>query len=82
MLNDVLQARVRRPWRRLYGQVLAECGILPSDTFQETSGARLVQGGLTELKKLLEGLAKGGLLFIDEVRAPLNRITMKRMSLR
>ncbi len=40
--------------------------MLPEDAVAETSGAALVNGGLTELKKLLEDLKEGGVLFIDE----------------
>lgn len=40
--------------------------MLPAKTVEETSGAKLAQGGVTELKKLLTKLEKGGLLFIDE----------------
>ena len=34
--------------------------------FVETSGAALLSGGLPELKKLLQQLEGGGVLFIDE----------------
>ena len=51
---------------RLYASLLEECGVLPSNTVIETSGAKLAQGGVAELKKQLTKLEKGGLLFIDE----------------
>eukprot|EP00884_Botryococcus_braunii_P010986 jgi/Botrbrau1/1988/Bobra.0052s0030.1 len=51
---------------RLYGEFLMEIGILSGSEFVETTGAALVNGGVTELKKLLEKLVKGGVLFIDE----------------
>lgn len=34
----------------------------------ETSGSALASGGVTELKKYLEKLKEGGVLFLDEVR--------------
>ncbi len=51
---------------RHYAGLLKELGVLPGDAVEETSGAALVNGGLTELKKLLKNLEKGGVLFIDE----------------
>jgi replication-associated recombination protein RarA len=51
---------------RLYGELLAEIGVLPGSGFEETSGAKLVDGGVTKLKDLLKNLEKGGVLFVDE----------------
>ena len=51
---------------RIYGKFLKEKGVLPEENFEETSGAKLVNGGTSELKKILEKLDKGGVLFIDE----------------
>eukprot|EP00899_Mesostigma_viride_P011993 jgi/Mesvir1/20795/Mv07900-RA.2 len=53
---------------RLYGSFLVSLGALSGDAMEETSGAKLVQGGVDELKKLLEAIEKkgGGVLFIDE----------------
>jgi Holliday junction resolvasome RuvABC ATP-dependent DNA helicase subunit len=51
---------------RIYAELLAELGVLPASEVVETSGAAMVNGGVSELKKQLEKLAKGGVLFIDE----------------
>ncbi|MEW5313864.1 MAG: hypothetical protein WDW38_005396 [Sanguina aurantia] len=51
---------------RHYAGLLTELGVLPKAGMVETSGAALVNGGLTELKKMLEKLKEGGVLFIDE----------------
>eukprot|EP00899_Mesostigma_viride_P022218 jgi/Mesvir1/3180/Mv16338-RA.1 len=53
---------------RLYGRFLVSLGALSGDALEETSGAKLVQGGVDELKKLLEAVEKkgGGVLIIDE----------------
>eukprot|EP00884_Botryococcus_braunii_P010997 jgi/Botrbrau1/1989/Bobra.0052s0031.1 len=51
---------------RLYAEFLKEIGVLPGSAIKETTGAALVNGGLTDLKKLLTDLDKGGVLFIDE----------------
>jgi AAA+ superfamily predicted ATPase len=51
---------------RLYGELLAEIGVLPGSGFEETSGEKLVHGGVSLLKDLLKKLEKGGVLFVDE----------------
>ena len=53
---------------RIYGRLLAELKILDGAVFEETSGAKLVHGGVAEAKKIVESLEKqrGGVLFIDE----------------
>jgi Holliday junction resolvasome RuvABC ATP-dependent DNA helicase subunit len=51
---------------RLYAEFLKELGVLPGAEIEETTGAALVNGGVTELKKILSKLEKGGVLFIDE----------------
>jgi len=45
---------------RLYAQLLHEVEALPSDTFEETSGAKLVHGGVTKLEELLGKLVDDG----------------------
>lgn len=40
--------------------------VLPAAEVVETSGAALVNGGVSEAKKMVEKLAKGGVLFLDE----------------
>ncbi len=47
-------------------QLLEELGVLPEAAVVETSGAKLANGGQSELQKLLKDLDKGGVLFIDE----------------
>jgi len=53
---------------RLFAEMLKELKILRAAAMKETTGAALVHGGVTELKKLLDELDKdgGGLLFVDE----------------
>ena len=51
---------------RMYAELLKEVGVLPGSAVVETNGAALVNGGLTELKKQLKELEKGGVLFVDE----------------
>lgn len=51
---------------RIYGEVLQELGVLKNSKIVEKSGAALVNGGVSELKKDLKGLKDGGVLFIDE----------------
>jgi hypothetical protein len=51
---------------RIYAELLAELGVLPASEVVETSGAAMVIGGVSELKKQLEKLEEGGVLFIDE----------------
>lgn len=53
---------------RLYAMFLAEIEVLSKNNFVETSGSKLLMGGVDEVKKLVEKLEKdgGGLLFIDE----------------
>lgn len=51
---------------RLYAGLLEELKVLPASTFEETSGASLLSGGLSDLKAKLAKLDKGGVLFIDE----------------
>eukprot|EP00899_Mesostigma_viride_P024820 jgi/Mesvir1/5522/Mv15562-RA.1 len=53
---------------RLYGEFLVSLGVLSGSAMEETTGARLVQGGVDELKELLEAIEEegGGVLFIDE----------------
>jgi Holliday junction resolvasome RuvABC ATP-dependent DNA helicase subunit len=52
---------------RLYAQLLHQAGALAKDTFEETSGAKLLAGGVDMLKDHLARLNAGGVLFIDEV---------------
>ncbi len=42
----------------------------------ESSGAALANGGVTELKKTLESLKDGGVLFVDEVGCGMIAICM------
>lgn len=78
-VGSVLQKRFHATFRgnpgvgkttvaRLYGKFLAELKVLSGSGFRETSGAKLVEGGLDDLKKLVADLEaeKGGVLFIDE----------------
>ncbi|MEW5300661.1 MAG: hypothetical protein WDW36_003575 [Sanguina aurantia] len=51
---------------RHYAALLTELGVLPKAGMVETSGAALVNGGLRELKGMLEVIKEGGVLFIDE----------------
>lgn len=55
---------------RIYGEFLVELGVLGvrATTVVETSGAKLVHGGVDELNKLFAQLdnSGGGVLFIDE----------------
>ena len=53
---------------RLYAKILAKLGALPGNVFEETTGARLANEGVSGAKKLLEGIlnAGGGTLFLDE----------------
>ncbi|CAD7960252.1 unnamed protein product, partial [Amoebophrya sp. A25] len=52
---------------RLYAKFLKERGVLEEDNVEETSGAKLVNGGTAEIKKILEEKLKdGGVLFVDE----------------
>eukprot|EP00775_Hariotina_reticulata_P004272 gene4272-4525_t len=51
---------------RLYARMLEELKVLPQAAVEETSGAALVAGGLTEIKDKLKKLEKGGVLFLDE----------------
>ncbi|RPA83460.1 P-loop containing nucleoside triphosphate hydrolase protein [Ascobolus immersus RN42] len=53
---------------RIYAKFLTSFGILPGDTFLETTGSRLANDGVDGCKKMLEKLlnAGGGALFIDE----------------
>lgn len=52
---------------RLYGELLEELGVLPKGScFVETSGAKLVSGGVAALQDALDETKDGGLLFVDE----------------
>jgi replication-associated recombination protein RarA len=53
---------------RHYAKFLANVGILPGNTFVETTGSRLSNGGVSGAQKLLEDVLKagGGAIFIDE----------------
>eukprot|EP00834_Sanchytrium_tribonematis_P005090 NODE_287_length_10726_cov_0.240614.p1 type:complete len:1727 gc:universal NODE_287_length_10726_cov_0.240614:1929-7109(+) len=53
---------------RIYAEYLAELGILSGSAFEETTGAKLVQGGVSALKECLKNIEEngGGLLFVDE----------------
>jgi replication-associated recombination protein RarA len=53
---------------RLYGQFLVELGVINGKVFEETSGSKLNDGGVADLKKLLGQILQGGggLLFVDE----------------
>ena len=52
----------------MYARILASLWALPGSCFEETTGARLANEGVTGAKKLLEGIlsAGGGTLFLDE----------------
>lgn len=53
---------------RLYGRFLKDIGAVPGDAFEETTGVKLIEGGVKGLQELLGKIenAKGGLLFVDE----------------
>eukprot|EP00983_Pelagomonas_calceolata_P042450 1138506-Pelagomonas_calceolata.AAC.10 len=51
---------------RIYAALLENLGALPGSEVIETSGAALLNGGVSDLKKKLEKLEKGGILFLDE----------------
>ncbi|KAF5840889.1 P-loop containing nucleoside triphosphate hydrolase protein [Dunaliella salina] len=51
---------------RIYAELLKDVGVLPEAQVEETSGAALANGGASELKKKLESLKDGGVLFLDE----------------
>lgn len=51
---------------RLYAAFLKEIGVLAGADIVETTGAALVNGGVTELKNMLKKIEKGGVFFIDE----------------
>lgn len=53
---------------RLYASFLASMGVIPGDTFEEVSGSRLANDGVSGCQKRVEGIlnAGGGVLFIDE----------------
>ena len=53
---------------RLYAKVLTSLGLIPGDTFVETTGSRLANDGVPGIKKIIEELmyAAGGVLFVDE----------------
>ncbi|KAM6493098.1 P-loop containing nucleoside triphosphate hydrolase protein [Amanita muscaria] len=53
---------------RQYAKFLSNVGILPGNTFEETTGSRISNGGVDGAKKLVEGVLKagGGAIFIDE----------------
>jgi Holliday junction resolvasome RuvABC ATP-dependent DNA helicase subunit len=53
---------------RIYAKFLLEIGALSGSAFEETSGAKLADGGVPELKQLIDKIEKanGGVLFIDE----------------
>lgn len=52
---------------RLYGELMEELGVLPKGScFVETSGAKLVSGGVAALQDALNKTKNGGLLFVDE----------------
>lgn len=53
---------------RHYAKFLASVKAVPSDTFIETTGSRLAQGGVDGAQKMVDGLVQGGggTIFIDE----------------
>ncbi|KAB5586292.1 P-loop containing nucleoside triphosphate hydrolase protein [Coniochaeta sp. 2T2.1] len=53
---------------RLYGRFLNSVGVIPGSRFEETTGSRLANMGVTGCKKLLDEIQNdgGGVLFIDE----------------
>lgn len=53
---------------RLYGSFLASMGIIPGNTFVETTGSRLANCGVSGCQKIIDSILNdgGGLLFIDE----------------
>ncbi|PYH42931.1 P-loop containing nucleoside triphosphate hydrolase protein [Aspergillus saccharolyticus JOP 1030-1] len=53
---------------RLYARFLASVGIIPGDTFIETTGSKLANDGVSGCQKTLEKILStgGGALFIDE----------------
>lgn len=61
---------------RLYGRFLADLGALKGSSFQETTGAKLVNDGVPGVSGLISSLKEsgGGTLFVDEAYQ-LNPIT-------
>jgi Cdc6-like AAA superfamily ATPase len=53
---------------RLYAKFLASVGVLPGNTFKETTGSRLAGEGTLKCKDMIEEVlnAGGGAIFIDE----------------
>jgi SpoVK/Ycf46/Vps4 family AAA+-type ATPase len=45
---------------RIYGSLLKELGVLHEDTFEETTGAKLLSGGMSLIKEILEKLHDDG----------------------
>ncbi|KAJ3312151.1 hypothetical protein HDU76_002958 [Blyttiomyces sp. JEL0837] len=68
---------------RIFGKFLTNVGALTGTGYVETTGARLVNEGVNEVKKLLDTLlqAGGGVLFIDEFYQldPQNEIQGRRV---
>ncbi len=53
---------------RLYAEFLTSVGVLPGSHFEETTGSKLANLGVSGCQKLVEGILNdgGGVLFIDE----------------
>lgn len=53
---------------RLYGKFLTSVGVIPGTRFEETTGSKLANGGVSGCQKLVDGMLNdgGGVLFIDE----------------
>ncbi|EQL01670.1 CbxX/CfqX [Ophiocordyceps sinensis CO18] len=53
---------------RLWGRFLTSVGAVPGEVFQETTGAKLANDGVSAAEKMLEEIKDngGGVLFIDE----------------
>ncbi|KAH6662622.1 ATPase [Plectosphaerella plurivora] len=53
---------------RIYAQFLTSMGVIPGQTFEEISGAKLASGGVPGCQKMLDKVLNdgGGVVFIDE----------------
>eukprot|EP00919_Chromeraceae_sp_WS-2016_P034909 GHVR01082672.1.p1 GENE.GHVR01082672.1~~GHVR01082672.1.p1 ORF type:complete len:2320 (+),score=323.74 GHVR01082672.1:1195-8154(+) len=51
---------------RIFAKLLVELNLLDNSLVIETSGAKLADGGASEVKEILKTMGKGGVLFVDE----------------
>lgn len=53
---------------RIYAKFLSSIGVLPGDKFEETTGSRLANAGVSECETIVNKILNGGggVLFIDE----------------